>query len=139
MKTLIKKLLREEIEGIKSSVGCLIKCEATDRFFLLHRNDSNPTWSLMSGNLETGETPIDGLKREIVEELSINPNIIEFEFVRKEVTSQKPISEFNYFKGYVKKEFKATLDHENLDYRWCSIDELPEPLYPKLLDKIKTF
>jgi putative (di)nucleoside polyphosphate hydrolase len=139
MRLLIKKILREEIEAIKYSVGCLIKCETTNRFFLLYRNDFSPTWGLMSGGVDEGETPIEALKREIVEELSINPNIIKFEFVRNEIIPQRPNKEFRYFKGYVKKEFEATLDHENLEYKWCLIDNLPEPLYPGLLTKIKTF
>ena len=139
MKALIKKLLREEIQAMKYSVGCLIQCETTKRFFLLHRNDLKPTWALMSGGVDEGETPIEALKREIVEELSINPNIIRIEFERTEKIPERPNREFNYFKGYVNKEFKATLDHENLAYRWCSIDELPQPLYPGLLTKIKTF
>ena len=125
--------------AIKNSVGCLIKCETTNRFFLLHRNDFSPTWGLMSGGIEEGETPIEALKREIVEELSINPNIIKFEYIHNEISSKIQKSKFHYFKGYVNKEFKATLDHENLDYGWYSIDDLPKPLYPGLLSKIKTF
>ena len=139
MKSLIKKLLREEIRAITHNVGCLIKCETTNRFFLLHRNDFDPSWGLISGGVDEGETPIEALKREIGEELSINPNIIKFEFVRNEIIPQRPNREFHYFKGYVKKGFKATLDHENLAYKWCLINKLPEPLYPGLLTKMKTF
>jgi len=35
------------------------------------------------------------------------------------------------------KEFIPKLDEENLDYGWFNINNLPNPLYPGTLDKIK--
>jgi hypothetical protein len=31
------------------------------------------------------------------------------------------------------------LDHENLEYKWVDMDDLPEPLYVGLKEKIKNF
>ena len=139
MNSLIKKLLRESLKPKKIYAGCLIYCTTTDKFFLLHRNDPNPTWSLVSGGINEGETPLEGLKREIVEELSINPEIVKYEFVDTEITPNNKDGLFYYFKGYTTNEFKAKLDHENLSYGWFSMDELPESLYPRFIDKLKSF
>jgi 8-oxo-dGTP pyrophosphatase MutT (NUDIX family) len=139
MKQMIRKKLRESVEPVSVSVGCLIKCTSTNRFFLLHRNDYKPSWSLMSGGVDEGETILEALKREIIEELSINPNLIRYEFIHKEIPPFSTNKEFNYYKGYVSNEFDAKLDHENLDCGWFDIDNLPEPLYPRLLRKIKEF
>lgn len=37
---------------------------------------------------------------------------------------------------FTKSEFIPKLDHENVDWGWFTKDELPSPLFPKLIDKI---
>jgi len=125
-----------ELERQKKVGGVLIKCIKTGNVFLLLRNDKKPTWALMSGSIDAGENVIDGLKREIHEELLINPSNIVFNFIRIEQIPSKN-REFHYYEGFVKEEFKPILDEENLNYGWFPKDKLPAPLYPDLIDKIK--
>jgi len=125
-----------ESEGEHEVAGVLIKCTETKRVFLLHRNDPNPKWALMSGGMDAGEKPIDTLIREIGEELSINAeNLIRFEYDRKEHIPEKNRT-FYYYEGFTKIEFIPTLDHENLAYGWFSKNDLPSPLYQGLKEKI---
>lgn len=133
----IKKLLRESITR-PTAVGVLIKCDKTDKIFLMLRNDKRPTWSLVSGGLENGEEPIDCLKREVSEELSIDPNIINYKKVGVEDIPSKNLT-FHYYEGLTSNEFIPKLDHENLEWGWFEKDNLPSPLYTGMEQKIKNF
>ena len=57
--------------------GALIFAKETERFLLLHRANGkkNNLWGLVGGGNEAGETPFEGLKREIIEEIGEMPNI----------------------------------------------------------------
>lgn len=119
----------------KIVAGVLIKCIETNRVFLLLRNDKIPTWALMSGTIDDGENIMDGLKREIYEELFHRANDIQFKKIRVEQIPEKNI-EFHYYQGLTNKEFIPILDHENLNYGWFDKDNLPSPLYKGLDEKI---
>jgi 8-oxo-dGTP pyrophosphatase MutT (NUDIX family) len=136
LKPLIRKSLREGLEE-KIAAGVLIKAKSTNKVLLLLRNDNTPIWSLMSGCIENGETILAGLKREIIEELSISPKKISFKFIGMEKPNDN--LKFHYFQGLTNSEFVPTLDHENLEYKWVDMDDLPEPLYVGLKEKIKNF
>lgn len=135
MNKLIKNLLSEALTGRKRHVGVLIKCIATNRFLLLKRAGipHKGTFGLLSGGLNPDEEPLDGLKREVGEEIQIDPNIVNYKFINKE-TSNK--AEFYYFVGTVKNEFVPKLDYENISYTWVKPNELPQPIYPNLDQKI---
>lgn len=125
-----------ESEGEQQVAGVLIKCIKTGRVFLLHRNDPNPKWALMSGGMDEGEKPIDTLIREISEELSIDAKgLVKFEYDRTEHIPEKN-RVFHYYKGFTMSEFIPKLDHENLNYGWFSKNEIPTPLYKGLAEKI---
>lgn len=129
-----------EHENRKLAAGVLIKCVKTNRIFLLQRNENggkmHGVWSVMSGGIEKGEQILDGLKREVIEELSINPNIIDYKFIGVENSPDNNI-EFHYYEGFTNSEFIPKLDYENLDYGWFSQDDIPSPLYPNMESKLK--
>jgi len=136
----IKKLIRTRINEIakpkESACGVLIKCTETDRVFLLKRNDDVPSWSLMSGMMEDGEKPLETLRREFKEELSLSPSGIKFNHIDIE-NNEKDNLTFHYYEGFVDEEFKPTLDDENLDYGWFKKDELPSPLFKGIKTKVE--
>lgn len=79
-------------------------------------------WSLVGGALETGEDPVDGIKREIYEE------------ARLEVSEIKPVHLFSYANndkdfvvmiGYVckAKSEKVVINWEHDDYKWLPVEE----------------
>ena len=56
--------------------GCLFYAKSTKRFLFLHRNlKQKGTWGLVGGISVDTETPWQGLKREITEEIGFNPSI----------------------------------------------------------------
>jgi 8-oxo-dGTP pyrophosphatase MutT (NUDIX family) len=122
-----------ENQKIKAS-GALIKCTETNKVLLLLRNDGNPTWSLVSGVLEGEEDPLDALKREFEEELSLKPTGVNFKKVGVENNNNMI---FYYYEGFTSEEFEPKLDNENLDWGWFSKSKLPSPLYKGMLEKIK--
>lgn len=139
MKTFILEKLRSILlEEVRSNTGILIQCTTSGRYFLLKRaaGPHQGTWALLSGKMEQGDDSLGAIKREIGEEIKIDPNSIDIKFINKE-TNQTSGTVFYYYRGYVEKEFEATLDHENLAYGWFSKDELPQPLFPRLEQKIQ--
>lgn len=127
-----------EAKTKKVAAGVLIKCEKTNKILLLLRSSGGiggNTWNLLAGGINEDEEVLDGLKREVTEEISINPDRIEFKFINKTFDKDRNL-DFHYFKGFTKSEFIPKLDHENTDFGWFSKDELPSPLFPKLKSKI---
>jgi len=137
-KSLIKERLNKglmELDEKKIVAGVLIKCIETENVFLLFRNDKVPVWALVSGGIDKGENVLDGLKREIYEELFISASVIQFKPVRVEQVPEKNM-EFHYYEGFTNSEFKPILDHENLNFGWFHKDKLPSPLFKGLAEKI---
>ena len=126
-----------ESENKKVSAGVMIKCTKTDKIFLALRSKggrNGETWNLIAGGIEdSDESVLEGLKREITEELQIDPELIDYTFIRKE---EEKNQDFHYYEVFTKSEFIPTLDHENLDWGWYDKDKLPSPLYPNISKKI---
>jgi len=138
MKRFIKKRLNEELMEDKPKkivAGVLIKCTETGNVFLLLRNDKVPTWALVSGGMDQGEDILQGLQREMFEELFVRPGAVQFKSIRVEQIPEKNI-EFHYYEGFTNSEFKPILDHENLNWGWFSKHNLPTPLFKGLAEKI---
>lgn len=122
---------------MRQASGILMISRETSRLFLLRRSNEGKhplVWSLLSGEMNPGESPIETLKREIVEEIQISPDIIKINYV---YTEKAKSLHFHYFIGFVDGEFEPTLDHENVDFGWFEHDKLPSPLFPGLNEKIK--
>ena len=132
---LIQKLMENEAKPLKINAGVLIKCTKTGNVLLLLRNDPVPTWALVSGGIGKGEDVLEGLKREIYEEMFVNPATIDFKFKRVEKFPEKNM-EFHYYEGFTMSEFKPILDEENLNYGWFNKEKLPQPLFRGLDQKI---
>jgi len=133
----VRNVLMEEVTK-KVAAGVLITCEKTDKIFLMLRSSGGiggNTWNLLAGGIEEGETPLEGLKRELKEETTIEPNTVEYKFVSKEFDKDRNL-DFHYYKGFTKSEFIAKLNEENTDYGWFGKDDLPSPLFPNLIEKI---
>ena len=59
--------------------------ECQGKLLLLHRAQcelSPETWGIPGGKLEKGETPLEGLAREIWEELRLTPDSKDLQFIR---------------------------------------------------------
>lgn len=115
---------------MKESVGILIIAKNTDRFLLLHRVNKPITWSMLSGKMDVeGETPIETVRREIGEEINIDPSEV------KGITKIGTVSDkklFHVFIGFLDDELDFNLDtSENDDYGWFTEETLPSPIHKR--------
>jgi 8-oxo-dGTP diphosphatase len=116
--------------------GVLLVCENTGRFMLLQRSNKisySGVWGLMSGGVEEGETPLEAVKRELMEETKINPEEIDFKLFETQYEMGYP---FSFFLGYCEKEYVPELDYENKAYGWYNMTNLPKPLFPTLYSSL---
>jgi len=109
--------------------GALFYALDTKRFLFLHRTGSKQKelWGLVGGGNEEGETPWEGLKREISEEIgSVN--------ITKTIPLETFVSNdtkflFHTYLCIVKEEFMPVLNDEHDGYAWVSFNHWPKPLH----------
>lgn len=129
------------------SVGALFYSLSTHRYLFLLRNGQrhNGHWGLVGGKSESGELPIQALKREIQEEIGEvgYRKVIPLEHF----TSDNEKFEYHTYLIPVDNEFIPQLNHEHRGYAWTSIEDHPRPLHPgvwrtfnfaSILEKIRT-
>ena len=118
--------------------GALFYSLKTSRFLFLLRHGAKHqgTWGLVGGKKELSETNLDGLNREIIEELNFLPNIIKYIPIET-FTSQDQHFEYNTYICVVENEFLPILNHENFGYCWVDLNFYPRPLHPGLYETLK--
>lgn len=118
-------------DSIKSSCGALIYCSRTQRYLFLLRNGKRypNTWGLVGGKVEAGETVLEGLHREIREEMGgeiKGAKVVPIE----QYTSTKHTFVYHTFLIKVEEEFVPELNNEHKGYCWVKLDDHPKPLHP---------
>jgi len=113
--------------------GALFYTLNTNRFLFLHRDKGRRAdlWGLVGGTNEGSETPWEGLRREIIEEIGFEPEI------KKTIPLETFISSDSrfYFHTYlclIKEEFIPILNNEHNGYAWVSFSKWPRPLHQGL-------
>jgi len=133
---------------IASSTGALIYCIQTHRYLFLLRNGTRHSdrWGIVGGKVETGESVIQALNREIQEELGgeiKNAKIIPIE----QYTSDDAKFVFHTYLISVDEEFIPVLNNEHRGYCWVPLADHPRPLHPgvwrsfkfaAIVDKLQT-
>jgi ADP-ribose pyrophosphatase YjhB (NUDIX family) len=98
---------------------------------LLARRVDNGQWALVSGILEPGEQPAEGLRREIEEETGVVARIDELTGVWTLPAQQYPNGDraqyldLCFAATYLSGEARVN-DDESLEVRWFALDDLPE-------------
>lgn len=131
------KMMQNPSPDTKDAIGCLFYCPKSKRILLVHRADDE-TWAGVGGQIKEDEAPMDALIREIKEEI----NRDSLGDVKKKVCSYKNKDGSTYCNCLlvVADTFIPRLtDGENDNYKWCSIDNLPNPMHPKLMKAIPTY
>ena len=132
------------------SAGALFKSLKTGRCFFVLRSQSSSypgRFSLVGGKIHMNEPTLDGLTREIVEEIGFMPTVDKWVAFNKYVSND---GRFIYHSLLVTTpyEFIPNLNSENTGYAWVDIENPPKPLHPRLrevlsnnilLDCIKKF
>ena len=109
--------------------GALFYSLNSNRFLFLHRSGHKQknVWGLVGGTNEGKETPWEGLRREIVEEIG-----------DVEITKTIPLETFvsnderflfHTYLCIVREEFIPKLNNEHDGYAWVSFGNWPKPLH----------
>lgn len=118
--------------------GALFYSLDTKRFLFLHRTNGKTagTWGLAGGGTESGETPFEGLKREIKEEVGNTPNFVKTIPLETFVSND---AKFNYhtYLIVVKEEFLPKLNKEHDGYAWVSFGNWPKTLHHGLRNTLQ--
>lgn len=113
--------------------GALFYAKSTGRFLLLQKAQGKHegTWGLVGGTTVVGETPWEGLLREIQEEIGSVPKIIKTIPLETFVSNDR-VFNFHTYLCVVDAEFVPTLSDEHFGWAWATIDRAPKPLHQGL-------
>lgn len=118
-----------------TSAGVFFYAESSKRFLYLLRNDEkNPgNWGIPGGKVEKGETLLEGIERECLEEIGFFPLEAKLVPIQKFVNNT-----FTYHTFFCKvsEEFMPTLNEEHCGYCWTEFKHYPKPLHPGLFNTI---
>jgi hypothetical protein len=109
--------------------GALFFSLDTERFLFVHRTQGRRSnvWGIVGGNVEGRETPWEGLKREIEEEIGAVD--IQKTIPLEKFQSQDGHFTFHTYLCIIGKEFLPQLNHEHDGYAWVEYAKWPKPLH----------
>ena len=119
--------------------GALFYTLDTNRFLFLHRakGKRNNMWGLVGGTNEGLETPWQGLKREISEEIGSFPDIKKTLPLESFISADSKFH-FHTYLCVVQSEFIPILNDEHNGYAWCSFTKWPKPLHHGLRNTLQS-
>jgi 8-oxo-dGTP pyrophosphatase MutT (NUDIX family) len=119
--------------------GALIYAKSTKRFLLLQKakGKNQGTWGLVGGTNVQGESPWQGLQREVQEEIGCIPDIIKTLPIETFV-SNDTIFNFHTYLCVVENEFIPILSEEHCAWAWVTIDHCPRPLHQGLKNSLSS-
>lgn len=122
-----------DVKTVIVGAGALIHCTSTNRYLFLLRDKGkfSNTWGLVGGKIEHNETILQGLKREIQEELGGEILDAKFLPIEKFTSSNKKFF-YHTFLIKVEEEFIPNLNTEHKGFCWVTIDNCPKPTHPGL-------
>ena len=118
--------------------GALFYALDTKRFLFLHRANgkTSGTWGLVGGGNELGESPFEGLTREIQEEVGDLPKFVKTIPLETFVSNDEKFN-FHTYLVVIKEEFLPTLNHEHDGYAWTSFGQWPKTLHQGLRNTLQ--
>lgn len=113
--------------------GALFYARETNRILLIQKASGKHkgTWGLVGGTTEDGESPWQGLQREIQEEIGELPTIVKTLPLESFVSNDNRFN-FHTYLCVVDNEFVPQLSEEHKGWAWCTIDGYPKPLHQGL-------
>lgn len=113
--------------------GALIYAKSTNRYLFLLRTKSRHagSWGIAGGKIDSGETVIQGLVREIQEEIGVDYTNRKFIPLETFTADNKKFAYYTFLVS-VDEEFVPTLNDEHRGYCWVELDDHPRPLHPGL-------
>lgn len=113
--------------------GALFYAKKTQRLLLIQKaaGKHQGTWGLVGGTNTEGETPWQGLQREIQEEIGFMPEVIK-SIPLETFVSNDLIFNFHTYLCIVEDEFIPKLSKEHNGWCWSLLDFSPKPLHQGL-------
>lgn len=124
----LRRKIGHDLLWLPGAIGVVFDAE---RRVLLGQRSDNGKWTLITGMLEPGEQPADGLVREVLEETGISVEVESLVDVR----ADRPVEFVNGDKvqfmslTFLCRAVSGTAhvgDDESLDVGWFGLDELPD-------------
>jgi 8-oxo-dGTP pyrophosphatase MutT (NUDIX family) len=117
------------------SGGVFFYSQNTNRFLYLLRNDPKNigNWGIPGGKIEEGETLLDGVTRECVEEIGYFPPTAKLIPIQKFINNKFV---YHTFFCKVENEFIPILNDEHSGYSWIDSLQYPKPMHPGLFNTI---
>ncbi len=122
-------------ERHKFSVGAFaIILDENRRVLLCHRTDKD-LWNLPGGGLEEGETPWEGVLREVKEEVGVEARVEKL--IGVYYKSQKDEFIFSFLCSVVSGDLTLTNEADKIEY--FELNKIPENMVGKQLERIKDY
>lgn len=134
MKVGMTKVITVSSSNMRTAAGVFFYSKSTKRYLYLLRSDfKNPTWSIPGGGIDKGETLLEGVARECIEEMDFSIDDLKLIPIQKFVNNT-----FSYHTFFceVKEEFIPTLNDEHVGYAWVTEGQYPKPLHPGLFSTV---
>ena len=114
-------------------VGALIYAKSTGRYLFLLRTKSKHagSWGIAGGKIESGETVIHGLVREIQEEIGVDYTSRKFIPLETFTADNRKFVYYTFIVS-IEEEFVPKLNDEHRGYCWVELQDHPRPLHPGL-------
>ena len=113
--------------------GALVYAKSTNRYLFLLRNKTKHagSWGIVGGKIDAGETVIQGLVREIQEEIGVDYSGKKFIPLETFTADNRKFVYYTFLVS-VDEEFVPTLNNEHRGYCWVEMQDHPRPLHPGL-------
>lgn len=104
----------------------------------MHRthNKTGNSWGLVGGTNDNNESPFEGLRREIQEEVGSTPDILKTIPLETFVSNDSRFS-FHTYLLVIKEEFIPSLNFEHDGYAWVTFNKWPKPLHQGLRNTLQ--
>lgn len=123
------KTLRDTGFYGSSGAGCILMAKDTGRMLFAHRSgavEQPGTWGIWGGAMDSGEDPVEAVKRELHEECGYFGKIEE---IVPLYVFRKGTFTYHNFLTIIPSEFTPKLNWESQGYEWCEYGDWPHPLH----------
>jgi 8-oxo-dGTP pyrophosphatase MutT (NUDIX family) len=114
---------------MRTGAGSIILSKSTKRILLTKRSvhlRQAGKWSSWGGWINSGEDPLEGALRELVEETGFSGQILEKHSL---LVYQKYNFQYHNFLLVVEDEFEPITDWETDEFAWFELDKFPDALH----------
>jgi len=120
-------------------VGILIIRDG--KILLGHRCEgwANDTWTMPGGKLDKNESPEEGAKREVKEEIGLEINDLELTSVNEDMIKDKMFKTFIFKPNVIEGKMQAKELKEIDKWKWFELNKLPRPMYPPSQKAIRQY